>query len=202
MFVFSNIFFHQKLHEFTNNSYEIRIKWITKKVKQLFKLKCKNPYPSCVIYEGVCACEQTYIGETRRNVELRWEEHENISKDFEPAKHLKENFSHKFSWKILFAAPENIRIRKILEASEIALKRPGLNEQIECKKFFGYFVTVSRENFITFNCNYVDIKRFNHHFGFCVSKSFYYSTDDALLRKAFTDTLNCCDINFTYILFL
>ena len=32
------------------------------------------------------------------------------------------------------------------------------------------------------------------------SKSFYYSTDDALLRKAFTDILNCCDIHFNYIL--
>ena len=60
--------FIKKFHEFTNNSYEIRIKWITKKVKQLFKLKSKNPHPSCVIYEGVCVCEQTYIGETRRNV--------------------------------------------------------------------------------------------------------------------------------------
>ena len=33
-----------------------------------------------------------------------------------------------------------------------------------------------------------------------VSKSFYYSTEDALLRKAFTDILNRCDIDFTYIL--
>ena len=76
-----------------------------------------------------------------------------------------ENLSHKFSWKILFAAPENKRIRKILEASEIALKRPSLNEQIESKKLC-YFVTVSHENFITFNCNYVYIKYFNHHFNF------------------------------------
>ena len=29
---------------------------------------------------------------------------------------------------------------------------------------------------------------------------FIYSPDDALLRKAFTDILNCCDIHFTYIL--
>ena len=65
------------------------------------------------------------------NVELQWEKDENTSKDAEPAKHLKENLSHKFSWRILFAAPENKRIRKILEASEIALKRPSLNEQIE-----------------------------------------------------------------------
>ena len=28
------------------------------------------------------------------------------------------------------------------------------------------------------------------------------STDDALLRKAFTDIFNCCDIHFTYILLL
>ena len=65
---------------------------------------------------------------------------------------------------------------------------------------FCYFVTVSHENFITFNCNYVYIKYFNHRFNFCVSKSFYYSADDALLRKAFTDILNCRDIHFTYIL--
>ena len=74
---------------------------------------------------------ETYISETRRNVELRLEEHENTSKDSESPKHSKENLSHTFSWKILFAATENKRIRKILEVSEIALKRPSLNEQIE-----------------------------------------------------------------------
>ena len=42
-------------------------------------------------------CEETYIGETTPNVELRWEEHENTCKDSEPAKHFKENLSHKFS---------------------------------------------------------------------------------------------------------
>ena len=91
-----------------------------------FKLNSKNLHPSCVICEGVCV--------TRRNVALRWEEHENTSKDSQPAKHLKENLSHKFSWKMLFAAPESKRICKILEASEIALKRPSLKEQIESKK--------------------------------------------------------------------
>ena len=109
-----NFDFIKTFHEFTNSSYEVRIKWITKKIEQLFKLKSNNPHPSCVIYEGVCVCEQTYIGETRRNIELRWEEHENTSKDSEPANHLKENLIHKFSWKILFAAPQNKRIRKIL----------------------------------------------------------------------------------------
>ena len=65
---------------------------------------------------------------------------------------------------------------------------------------FYYFVTKSHEKFITFNCSYLYIKYFNHHFNFCVSKSFYYGTDDALLQKAFTDILNCYDIHLTYIL--
>ena len=84
-------------------------------MKQLFKLKNRNPHPACIIYKEVCvseykkACvsEQTYIGETRRNVELRWGKYENTSNDSEPAKHLKESLSNKFSMKILFAAPEN-----------------------------------------------------------------------------------------------
>ena len=42
-------------------------------------------------------CSQTYIGQTGHNVELRWEEHENIPKDSEPTKHLNENLSHEFS---------------------------------------------------------------------------------------------------------
>ena len=83
--------FIKKFHEFTNNSYKIRIKRVTNRVKQLFKQKSKNPHPSCVIYEGVCVCEQTYIGEMRHNVELRWEEHENTSKDSKSARLLKEN---------------------------------------------------------------------------------------------------------------
>ena len=103
------------------------------------------------MYEGLCDCEQTCIGETGCNVELRWEEHRNISKDSEPAKHMKENWSHKVSWKILFTAPENKRYRKILEASEIALKKPSLKEQTESIKLllFCYGVT----NVKRFNCS-------------------------------------------------
>ena len=63
--------FMKKFDVFTDNKYDIRIKWITKKVKQLFKLKSRNPHPSCVIYEGVCSCQESYIGETVRNVEIR-----------------------------------------------------------------------------------------------------------------------------------
>ena len=42
-----------------------------------------------MIYEGECSCQESYIGETVRNVEIRWQEHEDTQKDSEPAKHLK-----------------------------------------------------------------------------------------------------------------
>ena len=41
------------------NKYDICIKWITMNVKQLFKLKSRNSLPSCVIYEGVCSCQES-----------------------------------------------------------------------------------------------------------------------------------------------
>ena len=63
--------FMKKFDVFADNRCDIPIKWITKKVKQLFKLKSRNPHPPCVIYEGVCSCQESYIGETVRNVEIR-----------------------------------------------------------------------------------------------------------------------------------
>ena len=41
----------KELKVFTEEKYDFRIVWKTKKVKQLFPLKEKNPYPSCKIYE-------------------------------------------------------------------------------------------------------------------------------------------------------
>ena len=41
--------FMKKFDVFTDNKHDIHIKWITKKSKQLFKLKSGNPHPSCVI---------------------------------------------------------------------------------------------------------------------------------------------------------
>ena len=62
--------FLRKFHELTNDLYEIKIKWITKKMRNLFRLKSKNPHPACVIYEGICTCKESYVGETKRNVEI------------------------------------------------------------------------------------------------------------------------------------
>ena len=78
--------------------------------------------------------ERKYIDETKRNVEIRWEEHSDINKISEPSRHLKSNPTHAFAQKVLMTAPINDRVRKNLEVSFIALSRPSMNEQIDAKK--------------------------------------------------------------------
>ena len=90
------------------------------------------------------------MGETKRNVKTRWNEHENPNKDSEPAKHLRKFPDHKFDWKILFTAPTNAKLRKILESSMIALKQPSLNEQLDF------------DQLILFRNGVTDILNFNH----------------------------------------
>ena len=97
-------------------------------------MKDKNPHKACKIYDSICSCSANYIGETKRNVETRWNEHENSNKDSEPAKNLRKFPDHKFNWKILLTVPANAKLRKILESSMIALKQPSLNEQLDFDK--------------------------------------------------------------------
>ena len=49
-----------------------------------------------VIHEGSCSCGENYVGESMRNVILRWAEHEDQNKQLEPAKHLKYFPDHEF----------------------------------------------------------------------------------------------------------
>ena len=61
--------FIKKFNKFTNNTFDVRIKWLTQKVKNLFRLKDKSLHQACKIYKGICSCVESYIGETVRNVE-------------------------------------------------------------------------------------------------------------------------------------
>ena len=72
----------------------------------------------------------SYIGETKRNVEIRWEEHEDPKWKSEPASHLQKNPSHSFSWTVMMNASLNTRLRKNLEASIVAFMKPKLNNSI------------------------------------------------------------------------
>ena len=62
-----------------------------------------------MIYEGVCTCQEPYIGETVRNVEIRWQEHEDTQKDSETAKHLKNNPTHSSTLKV-FLQPHQLDV--------------------------------------------------------------------------------------------
>ena len=108
--------------------------WNTSRIRSLFPLKDKNLHPQCLIYEGTCSCGAKYIGETDRCFHLRTGEHDDVKKSSEPAKHLKANHGHHFSWKILALAPSIEFKRKMLEALFICKFKPGLNEQVRSKK--------------------------------------------------------------------
>ena len=87
----------KKFHQFTCDKYDIAVKWLTKEVKSLFPLKDCNLHLSCKIYKGICSCGETYIGETIRNVEERWSEHNFADNKSEPAKHLADKHKHLFA---------------------------------------------------------------------------------------------------------
>ena len=123
--------FLRKIHQFTDESYDIAIKWHTRKIRSLFPLKDRNPHPSCVIYKGTCSCSACYVGETARNAETRWNEHNDPTKKSEPSCHLNKNVEHSFTWEIISSAPKHMRKRKILEAYYIAKIKPDLNDQVK-----------------------------------------------------------------------
>ena len=126
-------FFVKRFHELTNYHYDLRIKWLTRKVRTLFRLKDPNPHPSCVIYQGECTCGSKYVGETKRNVAVRWKEHEDIRKDSEPAKRLCNHPNHQFQWRVISKAPKSYKDRVNLEVSLISIIKPSLNNKLELK---------------------------------------------------------------------
>ena len=85
-------------------------------------------------YAVLCFCQESYIGETVRNFEIRWQEHEDTQNHSKPAKHLKNNSTRSFTGKVLLPASSIKLIRPNMEASIIALKGPSFNEQVMSKK--------------------------------------------------------------------
>ena len=68
------------------------------------------------MYEVKWNCGENYIGETCRNVIIRWDEHSDIGKNSEPANNLNQFSEHRFNWKILRRVSNKVRQRKIHEA--------------------------------------------------------------------------------------
>ena len=69
----------ETIEKFTGFSIKVTYSRITTKARSLFFIKDKLSHHHHVIYKRVCSCENTYIGETKRNSVLRWKEHESLS---------------------------------------------------------------------------------------------------------------------------
>ena len=121
----------RKFHNCTGSKSDLQIKWITKKMNTLSKLKNKCLHPACKICQGVCSCVETYIQETIRNVEIRWNKHNMPSEKSNPSKHSNNNITHHFSWSVFCNPPVKMFTCKSLEAYFIMLLKPTLNDQIE-----------------------------------------------------------------------
>ena len=93
--------------------------------------KIRVQHLSYRIYKGVYSCGEDYIGETIRNVKIRWNEHESgIDKNSECFKHLQEHLSNGFHRSVLSIAPRNTFKRRILEAYFIKIMVSSLNSQM------------------------------------------------------------------------
>ena len=121
--------FIEKLNKFTNFNFIFIILWQTRQIKTLFNNKDKNTHRSKVVYKGDCSCGVDYIGETVRNLAVRIAEHSNPAHTSEPAKHLQENPSHAFTWRVLSSA-QTFHKRRIVEGLMIQQFRPSLNKQV------------------------------------------------------------------------
>ena len=129
--------FVQKLETFTNGKFLFKIIWNTRNIRSLFSLKDRVEHMSCVIYEGTCSCGEKYIGETNRIADIRWNEHNIPSTEkSDPSKHLFNNVTHTFTWRILTRAPQKLLRRRILESYFIAKFKPKINVQSVPRQLF------------------------------------------------------------------
>ena len=63
--------FIKKFLRFINNTFDVKINWLTRKMRTLVQWKDKSLHPSCKIYEGICSCSESYVGETITNIKTR-----------------------------------------------------------------------------------------------------------------------------------
>ena len=94
---------------------------MTKKDKK--KNKGQNIHASCKNYKVHCIVKNNYIEQKKHNVITCWGEHNNPTRDSEPAQYLRNNLHHSFNRLLFVNASSNKRQQKDLEAIYITLKK-------------------------------------------------------------------------------
>ena len=83
---------------------------------------------------GICYCNESYIGESKRNAKTRWKDHcSNNDKKSEVAEYLSKNPGYTINWQVITSALHQRNKRKILEAYYITQFKPRLNKQLDIK---------------------------------------------------------------------
>ena len=86
-----------------------------------------------VFYKGTCSGSELYVGQAKRNTEVRWKEHCSTEKTSEVGDHLLMNAGHTVNWEILTNAPKQVNKQKILEVFYIRTLQPTRNNQLNTK---------------------------------------------------------------------
>ena len=103
----------------------------------MFPLKDRIKHKANIVDKEICSSKESYIGETKRNAEIRWKEHcSNNDKKSEVAEHLLKNpgpAGHTINWQVITSALHQRNKRKNLEAYYITKFKPSLNNQLDIK---------------------------------------------------------------------
>ena len=112
---FSKLFV-SKIEDYTKGKVKLVIIRNTRKIQSLFNYKDNLQHHSCGIYRGVCLCGTDCIGQTIRNLEIRWKEHSTErNKNSDCVRHLSDNYNHEFRWFVLSCASKYCLKSKLLE---------------------------------------------------------------------------------------
>ena len=115
----------------------------------------------CVIYEGDCSCGPRYIGEPKRNADVRSNEN-NPTKSSEPSKHLQNNIDYCFPWTIISNAPN----KKL---------RPGRNQRYHILIYGNMILTNTRTLKVWFHCHIAQLMTsYKHHRRKCIFPFFQF----------------------------
>ena len=105
----------------------------TRKLLSLFPFKDPIVPKANVIYKVTCTYKEFYIEVTKRNSEVRKNEHCCLIKSSELGDHLLVNPDHNITWQIIAKVPAQTFKGKILEAFYISKLKPTLNSQKNIK---------------------------------------------------------------------
>ena len=91
----------------------------------------KIQHLSCVIKNGNCSCGEKHVGETIRDCKIRWDEHNDVHKNSESAKHLARRTEHELIWYVFTRAPKNTSKEEFWKHIFIKSIVPSFNKQLD-----------------------------------------------------------------------